>query len=984
MKLEGVSYEVPDFATSTLSVGFLLGPCAVAFALGKLRELRAEPEEEDPSLTSKRIPALKMTRQSVMLLLRELTVLGAIMLFTWACENRPFFAHAQKTHVPDFFWFICLMVLMFAIGSVHHDPRSNDLVNRDQTEEWKGWMQTVFLLYHYFHESEVYNPVRIMISCYVWMTGFGNFSFFYIKQDFGFVRFAQMLWRLNFLVLFLCLTLNNMYVLYYICPLHTFYFLLVFATMRVYKEINHTMYPVRVKLLCVGALIYLIWEFNAAFELVFKPIPNDPHPGAAVGAYGIRYEWHFRSGLDHYSTFFGMIFACNFPQSTQWIQIVEALPKHQEWLIKGSTGAVLMAAFWWWATEILPLPKLQFNSWNPYTFMIPLLTYLFFRNLTPWLRQIHLGVLANIGKYTLETYLMQHHIWLTTNAKTVLVFVPDHPKVNMVLVTFVYFALARRLFRTTMITRALLIPDSSPQALWFLGQGGLILASAGFAAWTTQFLQFSWPLVFFLILVLGVALYFGLERKLASASVNSTGLGGTSGSEIAASSWARAFTTFAVGLICAIAAIQALPSFAPQGAAPNAGPMRGPAHRYPQEACLNEVLRGDWVPSGQGRCKASNDPFCDGRKWDWADHLAEKACHFQFFNSDEARELVAGRTLLFVGDSNTLRVAAAVYASLEPTQGQWLASDPMTGDVVPKFDNTWTVSSTPPGEVRFVAAERNKAMAGAVSTAEISGAPADIVVAGAWVQDMKTPSHRAELAAISAKTGRDRLMLLGPVRVVESKLAGPFASSTSSDMAERLSVEFSAVASEFAEFFVDMHALTANASNLCVDGVHFADDVYQVAAQQLFYAIKQLHPPAPRPAAEDSKQPKKGQGGGVAMSPSTGLLVLGLAAIMLFTMDVYGGVAVFFLKVFPPHASLDYASSVSELHRKIGAPTYMPVNSADVENPDLYDGESDDEGEKPQAKLASAENGTHHRGGSVRSAEAASGAAVQLSSVRPK
>jgi N-acetylneuraminate 9-O-acetyltransferase len=57
-----------------------------------------------------------------------------------------------------------------------------DILNRDQTEEWKGWMQFMFLMYHYYHAEEVYNAIRIMITCYVWMTGFGNFSFFYIKQ----------------------------------------------------------------------------------------------------------------------------------------------------------------------------------------------------------------------------------------------------------------------------------------------------------------------------------------------------------------------------------------------------------------------------------------------------------------------------------------------------------------------------------------------------------------------------------------------------------------------------------------------------------------------------------------------------------------------------------------------------------------------------------------------------------------------------------
>ena len=49
------------------------------------------------------------------------------------------------------------------------------LLSRDQTEEWKGWMQVMFVWYHYFKVAETYNAVRIYISAYVWMTGFGQF-----------------------------------------------------------------------------------------------------------------------------------------------------------------------------------------------------------------------------------------------------------------------------------------------------------------------------------------------------------------------------------------------------------------------------------------------------------------------------------------------------------------------------------------------------------------------------------------------------------------------------------------------------------------------------------------------------------------------------------------------------------------------------------------------------------------------------------------
>jgi hypothetical protein len=67
------------------------------------------------------------------------------------------------------------------------------------------------------------------------------------------------------------------------------------------------------------------------------------------------------------------------------------------------------------------LAKFEYNAEHPYFFWIPILLYMFARNLTPWLRRVHLPLLAAMGKITLETYLMQHHIWLTSNAKTLLV-----------------------------------------------------------------------------------------------------------------------------------------------------------------------------------------------------------------------------------------------------------------------------------------------------------------------------------------------------------------------------------------------------------------------------------------------------------------------------------------------------------------------------------------------------------------------------------
>ena len=51
-------------------------------------------------------------------------------------------------------------------------------------------------------------------------------------------RFCQMMWRLNFLVIFCCLALNNSYMLYYICPLHTIFTVFVYAALAIVPHVN--------------------------------------------------------------------------------------------------------------------------------------------------------------------------------------------------------------------------------------------------------------------------------------------------------------------------------------------------------------------------------------------------------------------------------------------------------------------------------------------------------------------------------------------------------------------------------------------------------------------------------------------------------------------------------------------------------------------------------------------------------------------------
>eukprot|EP00951_Prasinocladus_malaysianus_P031141 scaffold296781_cov51-Prasinocladus_malaysianus.AAC.1 len=80
-----------------------------------------------------------------------------------------------------------------------------------------------------------------------------------------------MMWRLNFLVFFCCLMLNNSYMLYYICPMHTIFTVFVYGTLAMFPTLNDNRIYLLGKLLASGVFIYIFWDIKPVFYAVWKP-----------------------------------------------------------------------------------------------------------------------------------------------------------------------------------------------------------------------------------------------------------------------------------------------------------------------------------------------------------------------------------------------------------------------------------------------------------------------------------------------------------------------------------------------------------------------------------------------------------------------------------------------------------------------------------------------------------------------------------------
>uniref|UniRef100_A0A061S981 Acetyltransferase-related family protein n=1 Tax=Tetraselmis sp. GSL018 TaxID=582737 RepID=A0A061S981_9CHLO len=412
---------------------------------------------------------------------------GTLMAWFFVADRTALLPEGSKNYTRDTFFFIYGLLVIYSFSTFRREWKTPLMLNRHQTEEWKGWMQVLFLLYHYFEARELYNLIRVLIAAYVWMTGFGNFLYYYKTRDFSIGRFAEMMWRLNFLVVFCCFVMNNSYMLYYICPMHTLFTWFVYAALAVFPHFNDSRLYLFGKIVACVAVVAVVWEFKPVFYTVWAPFRwlvryTDPRrPGDDE-----MHEWFFRSGLDRYIWVHGMLCGFLHPYMDSAMNKLDSMGVLMRYLVRAAVlaacGLVLMA----WYSHIYVLPKLEYNAIHPYTSWIPITVWMIARNILPRMRVVSLGIFGWLGCITLETYIGQFHTWLSTSIPdgqpvNLLVFLPEYSLLNFMLVTAVYVYVSHRFFQLTNTLKQAAIPGRDT---FKVGVNCFVIAVTGVLLWT--------------------------------------------------------------------------------------------------------------------------------------------------------------------------------------------------------------------------------------------------------------------------------------------------------------------------------------------------------------------------------------------------------------------------------------------------------------------------------------------------------------------
>ncbi|RXG68567.1 CAS1 domain-containing protein 1 [Armadillidium vulgare] len=403
--------------------------------------------------------------------------LGLIIGYFFLCDRTNLFMKENKYFSQLNFWLPIGYV--FALGLFFTEDTSyTRLLHRDMTNEWKGWMQLVILIYHMTGASQVlpiYLHVRILISSYLFLTGYGHFSYYWSGRDMGIIRYLQIMFRLNFLTVILCLVMNQPYQFYYYVPLVSFWYTVFHITMVLPPRLSKPSHassehsPINyfyciIKFVALGGVITIFFLSEVFFEkvfvlkiwkILFVTADDDIH------------EWWFRWKLDRYSLLYGMVFGLVYQGMTHYGFIDD---KSGSNLLGGRLAflvSLLAATFSFSYAILAPLcsTRENCNEVHPYMVWVPILGYLTLRNLFGLFRTRYSTFFSWFGSISLEMFVCQYHIWLAADTHGILVLIPSYPVANVLVTSFIFLCACHEIHRITHILVQFVVPFDTFRAI---------------------------------------------------------------------------------------------------------------------------------------------------------------------------------------------------------------------------------------------------------------------------------------------------------------------------------------------------------------------------------------------------------------------------------------------------------------------------------------------------------------------------------------
>ncbi|KAH7191723.1 10 TM acyl transferase domain found in Cas1p-domain-containing protein [Fusarium flagelliforme] len=293
--------------------------------------------------------------------------------------------------------------------SVETKENDEPFLSREQTNEWKGWMQFFILIYHWTgaDRRSIYVFIRLCVAAYLFQTGYGHTVYFMEKKDFSFHRVATVLLRLNILSCALAYFMDTDYLFYYFSSLVSFWFVVVYATMAIGGKRYNSVSQIVITKICVSCLVISVVFMGTSFtEYLFS---------ALKFVFNIQWnaeEWQYRVTLDMFIVYVGMLTAVIHHEMKSTtvdlgLRIILAV------------AGFCVVPYYLNSTSYLKMSV--YRIWHPFISFLPILGFIALRNVSGSVRNYHSRAMAWLGRCSLETYILQFHLLLAGDTEGILI-----------------------------------------------------------------------------------------------------------------------------------------------------------------------------------------------------------------------------------------------------------------------------------------------------------------------------------------------------------------------------------------------------------------------------------------------------------------------------------------------------------------------------------------------------------------------------------
>lgn len=352
--------------------------------------------------------------------------------------------------------------------------RSAPFLPREQSDEFKGWMQIYVLVYAYTGASNImdfYEVFRVFNALYLLLSGYGHATYFLRTNNLSIERVTGVVLRLNTLPVLLALAMDRPYTSYYFAPIVTFWFLITYLTLRIGRCWNECLGLLAVKVALAALLATMFLQAQGVLEALATFFSIAFRANLNVD------ELRFLLGMDKYVVFVGIIVAavhikvCSMLRTPQkQLGLAGLIVKryfilHQVLVVSLATFAIPT----FWIMTRRSKTEDDYDWWMPYIAWLPALSLVILRNATSFLRARYCASFAWLGRISLELYLLSQHIWLAGDGTGLLrigfrygngTFLGDKWR-DLVILTPIFVWLSWKVHKATTVSTAWLVYGTS-------------------------------------------------------------------------------------------------------------------------------------------------------------------------------------------------------------------------------------------------------------------------------------------------------------------------------------------------------------------------------------------------------------------------------------------------------------------------------------------------------------------------------------------